>query len=102
MSTPDNDFPPQKRSSKKGTPSSTHPPEHAYGAGDHSFTLQAIMEMQKTLGHLESSIQELTKSVDSVKSKVDDLVKWKYMILGGAAVIGFMIGIAALIVKLAG
>jgi hypothetical protein len=46
------------------------------------------MEMQKSLGEINASILSLRQSVDSVKSKVDDLVAWKNKILGGAAVFG--------------
>lgn len=59
----------------------------AYGMGDHSFTLQAIMEMQKSLGEMKASLDGMKSSIDSVKSKVDDLVNWKHKILGGVAVI---------------
>ena len=68
---------------------------HTYGSSDHSFTLQAVIEMQKTLGELTSNIQALTKSVESNKSKVDDLVQWKNMILGGAITIGAIVTMLA-------
>ena len=52
--------------------------------------VQSIMEMQKSLGQINASIESLTKTVDSTKSKVDDLVKWKNMIFGGAIVLGVL------------
>lgn len=77
------------------TPNVTSP---AYGAGDHSFTLQAIMEMQKTLGELKASIDTQKSSIDGLKTKVDDLVGWKNMSFGGAAVLGAIIAAFAFIV----
>lgn len=68
---------------------------HTYASSDHSFTLQAVIEMQKTLGELTSNIQTLTKSVESNKSKVDDLVQWKNMILCGAIMIGAIVAVLA-------
>ena len=62
-----------------------------YGHPEYQF-VQSIMEMQKSLGEINASIQTLNKSVDSANKKVDDLVRWKNMILGGAATIGFIIG----------
>lgn len=53
-----------------------------YGHPEYQF-VQSIMEMQKSLGEINASITTLGKSVDSTKAKVDDLVKWKNMILGG-------------------
>ena len=58
------------------------------------------MEMQKSLGEINASIQSLTKTIDSTKSKVDDLVNWKNMIFGGAITIGFLLGLAVTMVKL--
>jgi hypothetical protein len=70
-----------------------------YGHPEYQF-VQAIMEMQKSLGEINASITSLTKSVESTKTKVDDLVKWKNMILGGVLVGGALIsGFAYLITK---
>lgn len=49
--------------------------------------------MQKSLGEINASISSLGKSVESIKSKVDDLVKWKNMILGGAIATGAILSI---------
>ena len=64
------------------TPESIHP------RYDHSFMLQAVMEMQKTLGELNSAVSTMNASIQSTKAKVDDLVGWKNKILGGAVVLG--------------
>jgi hypothetical protein len=63
---------------------------------NNSRTLQAVIEMQKTLEELTSNIQTLTKSVESNKSKVDDLVRLKNMILCGAIMIGAIVAVLAL------
>ena len=60
------------------------------------------MELQKSVGEMNANLQALKSSVDSTKTKVDDLVGWKNKILGGAAalvtviaVLGFLIGKAS-------
>ena len=58
----------------------------ATGLHDHSFTLQAIMELQKSSAEISTNLQTLKSSVDGVKSKVEDLVGWKNKIVGGAHV----------------
>jgi predicted RNase H-like nuclease (RuvC/YqgF family) len=66
---------------------------------------------RRVVEHLDASISELAradkeqhdslrKSMENVKSRVDVLEKWKWMILGGAVVIGYLIGHADFIVKL--
>ena len=64
-----------------------------YGIQDHSFTLQAIMELQRSLGELNANVVALKSSIDGVKNKVDDLVSWKHKIIGGVAVAGAVIAI---------
>lgn len=65
-----------------------------HGFPDHSFTLQAIMDLHKSVGELGSKMDAVKSSVDSTKSKVDDLLRWKNMILGGAVVLGVVIAVA--------
>ena len=77
----------------------TTPRSIGYGHPEFQF-VQSIMEMQKSLGEINASIQALNKTVDSTKSKVDDLVNWKNMILGGAITIGFFIGLAIAMFKI--
>lgn len=57
---------------------------------DHSFTLQAVMEMRQSIGELKSSIDNMNTTVQSTKTKVEDLVNWKNRILGGAIVLGIL------------
>src|SRR6266568_1580257 len=78
------------KSSEDGTPSAapqTTPSVIGYGHPEYQF-VQAVMEMQKSLGEINASIQSLRADVGGIKSKVDNLVAWKHMILGGAIVLG--------------
>lgn len=50
--------------------------------------LTGLMAVQKHLGEISASLQALVKTVDSTKSKVDELTAWKNKILGGAVVLG--------------
>lgn len=68
-----------------------------YGHPEYQF-VQSIMEMQKSLGEINASIQALGKSVEGVKAKVDKLEEWKNMILGGAIVAGVLISVAVFLV----
>lgn len=77
----------------------TTPRSIGYGHPEYQF-VQSIMEMQKSLGEINASIQALTKTVDSTKSKVDELVTWKNMVFGGAITLGFIITIAIAVIKL--
>lgn len=67
-------------------PQST-PASLGYGGSNHDFTLQAVMEMQKSVGELNANMQAMRSSLDGLKGKVDDLVGWKNKILGGVAVL---------------
>lgn len=50
----------------------------SYSRGDHSFTLQAVMEMQKTLGKLEHAVNLLVESEAATKAKVSRIEKIIY------------------------
>lgn len=76
---------------------SVPPPYSAHH--DHSFTLQAVMEMQKSIGEMKASIDNLSASVQGIKSKVDDLVSWKNRILGGAIALGVVCSIIGFLVS---
>jgi hypothetical protein len=89
------------RTKAKAEDTSPQPPQSTpvqpvqHGYQDHSFTLQAIMELQKSVGEMNANLQALKTSVDGVKGKVDDLVNWKHKIIGGAAVAGAIIAVLA-------
>ena len=72
------------------------------GQPGHDFVLQAVMELQLAVGKLDAKLDGVKTSIDSTKSKVDDLVGWKNKILGGVAVLvaiiaamGFLAGKAS-------
>jgi hypothetical protein len=56
---------------------------------DHSFTLQAVMEMQKCLGSLESKIDRAVNDISSHGKKLDELNE-KFVFVRG-------FGVAALV-----
>ena len=61
-----------------------------YGHPEFHF-VQSVMELQKSNAEISTNLAHLVKSVDSLKSKVDDLVKWKTLVIGGAITIGFLV-----------
>lgn len=69
------------------------PPPAGFGSHDHSFTLQAIMELKGSFGELKAGFDNINSSISSMKGKVDDLVGWKHKILGGVAVLGVLFGL---------
>lgn len=89
-----------RKSKQEETPPATTPSESyaAFGGVDHSFTLQAIMDLKGSMGELKSSVDQLRTSIEGMKSKVDDLVTWKHKIIGGAVVLGVVISVCAFLV----
>lgn len=58
-----------------------------------SLSIENINRKLECLPEINSSINNLKETVASTQKKVDDLVKWKHMIFGAAALIGFAGGI---------
>ena len=65
---------------------------------------------RRIVEHLDNSIKELAKadqeqhsalkeSMENVRTRVDLLEKWKWMIVGGAIVIGYLIGNSDMLLK---
>ena len=61
---------------------------------DHSFTLQAIMEMQKTLGSLDAKVGGISGDIAGFKTqmegfsdKIDKIRHWQSVVSGGAIVV---------------
>ena len=68
------------------------PHEAAGGAGpDHSFTLQAIMEVQKSVGSLENAIKGLSERVDRQQRTINWMARVLWMAAGAAFVLGPLI-----------
>lgn len=56
------------------------------------------MELQKSVGEMNATMMAMKSSMDSTKGKVDDLVGWKNMILGGALAIGAVLTLLGFII----
>ena len=66
--------------------------EAAGGAGpDHSFTLQAIMEVQRSVGSLENAIKALSERVDRQQRTINWMARVLWMAAGAALVLGPLI-----------
>lgn len=52
-------------------PAQVTPAMGQYVGGDHSFTLQAIMELQRSTGELRSSVQSLKESIEKLDSNIE-------------------------------
>ena len=65
---------------------------------DHSFTLQAIMELQKSLAQLATKVDRLVEDVKTHGQKIDDVQSKISFVKGAVWVIGTItaFGIAAL------
>lgn len=66
-------------------------PPPRFAQPGHDFTLQAVMEMQKTLGDLSAKVERLIGDVKSQGDKVDGLRHQASFIKGGIAVAVFFI-----------
>ena len=64
-----------------------------FANGNHDFTLQCVVELQKSMGEVNATMRSVKDALDGVKSKVDDLVGWKHKIIGGAAVLVIVGGV---------
>ena len=79
------------RKGRAGDPRGT-PYEAAGEAGpDHSFTLQAIMEVQKSVGSLENAIKALSERVDRQRHTINWMARVLWMAAGAALVLGPLI-----------
>lgn len=77
-----------RRDDDETTPSrfpETTPPDY-YGR-DHSFTLQAIMELQRSVGEIGAKVDRLAADVKSQGEKLDTLRTLAAWISGGVALI---------------
>ena len=88
----------------KGTPDrypTSTPP--GLQAADHSWVLQAIMEMQKSLGGLEQAVKALTEQAKEQGNKLDkvshDVTALRTTIKTAAAVLGALMAIVGLAIK---
>lgn len=94
------------------TSAETQPSRIAPGMGHPEYHfVQAVMELRTAMhqmdtdskvamARLEGKVESLKESSDSTRKKVEDLVRWKTLILGGAVAIGVLISaLFGLVVK---
>lgn len=60
---------------------------------NHDWTLQIVMEMQKTLGGLDAKMDRAVSDVDKVSKQVDQISHRMAWVAGGAAAVGAIIGL---------
>lgn len=91
---------PGRQDRDEGTPAELPQvtPALPYYGRDSSFTLQAIMEMQKSIGELSAKVDRpgadakgQGEKIEKLAEKVDKLRIWAASVIGGAAVVGFLI-----------
>ncbi|ARR55367.1 hypothetical protein HY78_18935 [Rhizorhabdus wittichii DC-6] len=68
------------------------------GLFDHSWTLQAVMEMQKSIGEMSGKLDRLHTDIDRLGTRieancdsVDKLKHWQSLVTGGAIVVGVLV-----------
>ena len=66
----------------------------------HDFTLQAVIEMQRSIGELCAKVDRLIADVDKQGGKIDTIRMRMAWIAGGAAFLGFILALAIAIAKL--
>lgn len=93
---PDNEAPAQ-------VPQSLPQSVPGYGAGgDHSFTLQAIMELQRSAGEITQALRSLEKTVGKFDTRLDGaeakLSGVTHKIYAAGAVLTILVGVGAFIV----
>lgn len=67
----------------------TPPPR--YPSASYDFTLQAVMEMQRSIGDLAAKTDRLIADVKSQGEKIDSVRMKIAWVTGGAAVVGFLV-----------
>lgn len=84
----------------------TTPRNIGYGHPEFHF-VQSVMELHKTMAETKAMVEannavisNVKDDIKGIKAKLDDLVTWKNMILGGAAAIAFLLSLAFGLTKL--
>jgi hypothetical protein len=81
-----------QREADTPAPAQTTPPQIGQGHPEYHF-VQSVMELQRSIGRLEGSLEQLHKSSEKIESKVDVLTEWRHKMLGAAAVLGIVVSI---------
>jgi hypothetical protein len=73
-----------------------------YNQPSHDFTLQVVVDMQKTLGALDAKVDRLISDVEGLDTKTSEMSHRFALVAGGAAFGGAIIGVIAFLIALAG
>lgn len=73
-------------------------PDIGRGHPEYHF-MKTALELQKSIIELTVAVNGMKSTLDSVKKNVDELMRWKSMIVGGAITIGFLIGLGFTLIK---
>jgi hypothetical protein len=76
----------------------TPPPRYAQPG--HDFTLQAVIEMQKSLGELFAKTDRLISDVSKQGEKIDRIRLLLAWLGGGAALLGLLVGVGLTLLRL--
>ena len=71
------------------------PPRHVHPG--HDFTLQAVMEMQRTLGQFTAKIERLIEDVGRLSTKIGEVEKAVERVKTGAVVAGAILSIVGIV-----
>lgn len=66
----------------------------------HDITLQAVIEMQRTLGEVSAKVDRLISDVDSQGKKIDKVRMRMAWLAGGAATVGFLVMLLLAVAKI--
>ena len=72
---------------------------------EHRMTASAELAKQQhreIQEEIQKDVKEIAEQVDSINDRVDVLEKWRWMIVGGAVVLGYVLGHVNLFAKLVG
>jgi hypothetical protein len=82
---------PRQEHGKETTPTSFAEVTPRLVTQGHDFSLQAVIEMQRSIGELSAKTDRLISDVKSQGEKIDSVRMRLAWMTGGAAVVGFLI-----------
>jgi hypothetical protein len=91
---------PRGESSRETVPTSFPETTPRFAQPGYDFTLQAVVEMQRSLGELSAKTDRLITDVKSQGDKIDSVRMRLAWLAGGAAVLGFLVAIGLGLVKM--
>ena len=82
---------PRQEHGKETTPRSFAEINPRLATQGHDFMLQAVIEMQRSIGELSAKTDRLVSDVKSQGEKIDNVRIRLALVTGGTAVVGFLI-----------